>query len=183
MYYCWFYPCISYWTGGGYDKNIGKYNKTTKKSFYTLEELLENFKKDEPKSFKEYDIGKKFKSRQLWFSPKSVNNFFKRVNQLDQSKDWTDFFLQYKTPIFIYNTDKNVDRLEINAELKKIEFYKVFDNYSAFQELEMFISSTLCLTDSSPSKYKGMKINNDISDKDMRDAKGFDNKSFKKRKK
>lgn len=65
----------------------------------------------------------------------------------------------------------NDSKLTINPVLKQFQFGKLFDAYSAFQELDMFLS--------------GMAVNEDdhmakISDKDMLIEKGFDCRSFKK---
>ena len=63
--------------------------------------------------------------------------------------------------------------LEINPILKDLEFYRVLDSYTAYQEINMF-------------KFGVMPDNKDvpqtIPDKYIRDAKGFDDMSFKKRK-
>lgn len=58
----------------------------------------------------------------------------------------------------------------INPILKEFKFYRAVDTYTAFQEIAMYISGVI-----------GTGENNTItiSDKDMRDAKGFDDWSFK----
>lgn len=77
--------------------------------------------------------------------------------------DHEQFFLDNNTPVFIDNI--------INAKLKDLEFYRVFDPYTAFQEIQMFYGRL-----KSPEKPIPK-----ISDADMLEAKGFDPKwSFRK---
>lgn len=58
-----------------------------------------------------------------------------------------------------------------NDKLEPLEFYRVIDPYTAFQEIDMYIGNILVgVNDSVPA----------VSDKDMIEAKGFDNKSFRK---
>lgn len=55
-----------------------------------------------------------------------------------------DLFREYKSPIFVFDTDTMKDNiLIINAILKEYEFYKVIDSFSAFQEIQMFIGGVL----------------------------------------
>ena len=80
------------------------------------------------------------------------------------------FFAKRGHPIAVY-VPGDPTTLFINCELKKFAFYKVFDSYTAFQELDMFISGIMT-RDGNPMAG--------ISDKDLRDKKGFDDMSFKK---
>lgn len=99
------------------------------------------------------------------------------------SYDPMDIFRKYSTPIFIY--DDNYNRLRIleywgkhggsrfliNPMLKKYEFYKVFDAFTAFQELQMFISGVL---------GTGEKEIIEVEDKYKIAQHGFDKWSFRK---
>ena len=78
---------------------------------------------------------------------------------------------EFDSPIFVVYNTRNEPNLVINPSLKDMQFQKVFNPYSTFQEIDMFLSGVM----QSPDKNM---IN--ISDKDMRDKKGFNNKSFKK---
>lgn len=60
----------------------------------------------------------------------------------------------------------------VDPILRELQFYKVFDSYSAYQEIAMFLSGVLGWPENATV---------DISDTDMRDAKGFDDWSFKTR--
>jgi len=92
----------------------------------------------------------------------------KIIDQLD-NKSNLDLFFEYKVPIFTFGT-----KLVLNPRLKRFEFYKVFDSYSAFQEIHMFLSGVL-------GNKEKETIN--ISDMDRLTAHGFDKKtSFRKEK-
>jgi hypothetical protein len=101
-------------------------------------------------------------------SPKKeedCKNYFERSGE-----DHIEFFAEHGQPIVVYSPE-DPPTLLINCELKKFSFYKVFDAYTAFQELDMFISGIMT-RDGNPMAG--------ISDKDLRDKKGFDDMSFKK---
>lgn len=63
------------------------------------------------------------------------------------------------------------DALITNPPLKEVGFYRVVDAFTAFQELSMYMSGVLSNNQQPPIS---------ISDVDMRDAKGFNDRSFKK---
>lgn len=88
-------------------------------------------------------------------------------------------FEELRCPIFIIDYDpKSILRKLVifkNATLKKFDFGKVKDPFTAFMEIQSFISDILCL----PRINEPIKI----SDKDMLQKKGFDLKtSFRKEK-
>lgn len=100
-----------------------------------------------------------------------VEEYFEKSSSI--KNNYQDIFIDKKSPIFIsyFNVENNnPDRYTIfNDELKSVQFMKVFDPVMAFQELFMFMGGM-----ASPEKEIP-----EISDTDMRDAKGFDNWSFK----
>jgi hypothetical protein len=55
--------------------------------------------------------------------------------------------------------------------LKDVEFFRVFDPHTTYQEIFMYISGVL---------GGNMKEIPEMSDDDMRDSKGFDKWSFRK---
>jgi hypothetical protein len=57
-----------------------------------------------------------------------------------------------------------------NPKLKDWQFYRIVDTYTAYQEVFMYLGSLAVPLKEIP----------EISDKIMRDAKGFDEWSFKK---
>lgn len=97
-----------------------------------------------------------------------------------------NLFFEYKVPSFIINesgfnvflqikTSNDGKNLELNPNLKQIQFYKVFETAAAFQEIEMFISGVLGV-----DSQKTIEV----SDKSKIEGHGFDYKtSFRKDKK
>jgi hypothetical protein len=98
----------------------------------------------------------------LWcgFTRKNCERFFDTHSKLDVPA----FFEEY--PIFVAARGEIV----FNAYLSNIEFYKVLDAYTAFQELEMWFGKKAFPEKTIPA----------VSDKDMAAAKGFDKFSFRK---
>lgn len=96
-----------------------------------------------------------------------------------------EIFRRYNTPAYIYDSHYEMKSLYatyetrskptfiINPLLKDFEFYKRFDSFAAFQEIQMFLSGVL-----------GNKENDVIviSDKDKIAQHGFDKFSFRKEK-
>jgi len=99
--------------------------------------------------------------------------------------DSIEIFRRYNTPVYIYDSHYDMKSLYasyetrskptfiINPLLKDFEFYKRFDSFAAFQEIQMFLSGVL-----------GNKENDVIviSDKDKIAQHGFDKFSFRKEK-
>ena len=100
-----------------------------------------------------YDIetAKKYLKDLRW-SSENLNDLLKQINDYDP----INIFREYNTPIFIYDHYVNRTSVErywggsgsnqrfiVNPVLKDYEFYKVFETYSAFQEIQMFISGVL----------------------------------------
>ena len=79
-------------------------------------------------------------------------------------------FVEHKTPLFVTESRRFDHVIVFNACLKDVEFYRVMDPYTAFQDLAMY--------------WGGMAQDNRpipaVSDKDMVTAKGFDKWSFRK---
>jgi len=81
----------------------------------------------------------------------SKSSIISIINQI-QDYDCLQYFRDLKTPIFIFDNDfgrTNIDRFRnnqkfiVNPNLKEYEFYKIFDTFQAFQEIEMFLSGVL----------------------------------------
>lgn len=106
-------------------------------------------------------------------SPYGLDGFRKIFNLLDSQDKYKDYFLDNKVPTFVARLES--DRIEVtyNQCLKDYDFYRVVDSYTAFQELSMYISGVLGV---------GEPVTVDVSDECMRDAKGFDDFSFKTKK-
>ena len=57
--------------------------------------------------------------------------------------DPINMFRKLHAPIFVYDTHGRKNKLIVNAILKDYEFYKIFDSFQAFQEIQMFIGGVL----------------------------------------
>lgn len=79
-----------------------------------------------------------------------------------------DIFFELNTPIFLYGHNK----LVVNPRLGELGFASIFNPISAYQEISMFLGGVLGRRDQTPATSGDDKV--------IRDAKGFDNMSFKK---
>lgn len=128
-----------------------------------------------------YDQGfvKSIITRYSWGWDNGVN-YIDVINKI-KSTDYTDLFREFNTPIFLFDYGYNkwsykkpsiTRKFIINPILKEYEFYKVFDSYQAFQEIQMFLGGVL-----------GTNEKNivEIDDKYKIEQHGFDKKwSFRK---
>lgn len=78
-----------------------------------------------------------------------------------------DYFT-YETPLFVANQHGYI--LTLNANLKNVDFFRVFDPFQAFQELSMYLGGLAV-------PQKTIPVLDDLT---MRDIKGFDKFSFRK---
>jgi len=95
------------------------------------------------------------------------------VKFFDACADQTDKHKQFfrDGPIFVARWDRTNDMtITYNDELKPLGFVRVFDPYSAFQEIYMFMCNLAVPQKPIPK----------VSDADMVVAKGFDKYSFRK---
>jgi len=110
-------------------------------------------------------------------------NFSDNLNEI-KNFDALDIFRKYYTPIFVFDSDYNITSIPnngryrnmnskffINPILKNYEFYKIFDSFQAFQEIQMFISGVL------GSNEKNVI---EVEDKYKITQYGFDKWSFRK---
>jgi len=124
--------------------------RLSRKFLYTLDEYMEGRdKKKEKRSWRHWWTGKQDR----------IEDFYSSDHQ-----EYTYLFHQHKVPVFV------TQNMVLNPVLVNIEFYKVFNSYSAYQEIEMFISGVL-----------GTKENDmiDIDDKYRIESHGFDKHSFR----
>lgn len=122
----------------------------------------------------------KDKSRWTFFSRENIIDKFNEFSKL--SDKHMDYFRKMNTPVFVVNRSFNGSsrKYELNFTknpcLKDYHFQRVFDSYSAFQEVSMFLGGVLGRGE---KETLGRK---DFPDEPLiRDSKGFDNWSFKKR--
>jgi hypothetical protein len=109
-------------------------------------------------------------------------NIEENVNKI-KNFNAVQLFRDLKTPVFIYDGDYNRIKIEknyrrnntkfiINPLLKDYEFYKMFNTFQAFQEIQMFLSGVL---------GSGEKEIIDVADKYKITQHGFDYKwSFRR---
>lgn len=124
------------------------------------------------------------------FRHETRNDVIKKYNKiLGKTFDAPDMFHELKVPVFIIPHDgsrlekflndgvplrwdtKAGDVVWLNPCLKDFNFYQMVDSFTAFQEISMFITGVLGENKIPPVQ---------ISDIHMRDAKGFNERSFKK---
>ncbi len=103
------------------------------------------------------------------------NNFYRKnefeyYTQMLNSKKVSELFFEFKTPSFLIGAQQyhNKFNLIINPNLKDLEFYRIMDAYTTFQEIEMFISGVI--------GTETKKVI-EITDKDKIIGKGFDYKT------
>ena len=125
------------------------------------------------------------------FSKERIKEIFNKNGEAFWRPNYTHFeyffnlkdinpFLYFKVPYFIITGMKNdyfhgkgiKSHVEIFPILRDLQFYKEKDPFTAFQEISMFINNELANSMN--------KETCEISDKCRMEAKGFDNKSFKK---
>lgn len=143
------------------------------------------------KFFKELNTGKKkreeylksymFGKHQSWldrrrFVQANVINMFEELHGYDMLST----FVEFNVPVFVikdieegYYHRPTTAKIDLNPCLLDYHFQAIFDPYTAYQEIQMFISGVLGLKEP-------YMVN--ISDEHMRDAKGFNEQSFKTRK-
>jgi len=100
-----------------------------------------------------------------------LQSFYDKWNEFELM----DPFIKFKVPLFTYaitREDYSGDYVVVlNDVLSYYKFFKVFDAYTAYQEIDMFLSGVIGNTEDNMVQ---------IDDKTMRDQKGFDDYSFKK---
>jgi len=116
-----------------------------------------------------YDEAKKYLKTEYWKS--NLDDDVKYFETYDPIK----LFRKYKTPAFVFDSDgrilKNSTIFIINPILKDYKFAKVIDAFTAFTELQMFISGVL---------GTGEKEIIEIEDKYKIGQHGFDKWSFRR---
>lgn len=155
------------------------HEKNTKAYVHTLEEVTDfirdNFSDKQYKDFLSTDNHPSWRKKLEWPSTNRIALFRKFFDKCKENEDnYLNLFLDNNAPIFVAYFEKfSGDRVfEINAKLKDLEFFRIKDPYTAFQEVEMFLGGILA--------NQGRTIPK-VSDSDLLEAKGFDKKwSFRK---
>lgn len=163
------YPVVRIDATGSFLTPRRKYHESVKAFCYNVEEI---------DKFVEANYNEKQIAGYYSKGQKDGNYWIYGVRRFDFVK----LFDKYKTnrdykfdesPIFITRYRKNETEITYNGILKDFEFYRIFDPYSAFQELQMYLSNIAQPNRPIPA----------VSDEDMAAAKGFDKFSFRKDKK
>jgi len=139
---------------------------------YTLEGVSSFYKEYCTKKQYEAFLGQRQRGNRFVPSLYRYDKHFK--NQSDPEK-YSEYFRDNHLPLFIVSDWNNYSQEIVvthNGSLRDVEFFKVFDSYTAFQEISMYIGGVLGV---------GEPHMLDISDECMRDAKGFNDISFKTR--
>jgi len=104
------------------------------------------------------------------FTYNKLSSFFTALDGIESD---IEYFFKYKAPILFFTfKDYTTYTLTINPNLKKLNFQKIVDPFTAFQELSMFISGRLGVE--GPETIT-------ISNESMITKKGFDKWSFRKK--
>lgn len=148
--------------------------------FYNFKHFQRHVEKVCGKSGMKYLTGKK-QVRRHWYQDDVKDPLGSAEKYLEKEVEITDdVFIELNTPIFSLVERRSESYYIVDQRLTDVEFIKHLDPYQCFQQLSMYCSNTLMMNRKTSSKYKGQKLMADISDLDMRDAKGFDKYSFRK---
>lgn len=113
-----------------------------------------------------------------WPMHKHKSDFEKYFDEARQEEDkFLEFFIANRCPLFLAtdwdglkNPYAKTRHCTINASLKDVQFYRLFEPYQAYQEIAMFLGNMA----------EPRKPIPHISDEVMAEAKGFDKHSFRK---
>ena len=114
------------------------------------------------------------------------------IFSLELNKQEVKYFSNFKNNNYTYKTDEIPDNIPValitqdfgkkiivcNPKLEDFKFYKFFSPELCYQTIAQFLYSVK----ESKAKYEGEIMSDNVSDKDMLVAKGFDKYSFKKSK-
>jgi hypothetical protein len=150
--------------------------KTTSAFCYSLEEA-DKFAQNNYDSQKMEFYENNYHGKRKFFGGYSRLENFNRCDLVDYFnqfetiyKDFKEKFTEYNCPIFVYDNK----HLYINPILYGYEFYRVFDAYTAWQEVSMYVGGVL-LSKTNPIP--------EVSDEVRLESHGFDKKySFRKEK-
>ena len=97
--------------------------------------------------FYDFDKIKNYiENKKFYYYNKNIEDYINYIRNYDA----IEIFRKFNTPAFVYyknrfkySPNEGEAMFIINPILKNVEFYKVFDSVSAFQELQMFIGGVL----------------------------------------
>lgn len=134
-----------------------------------------------PKAVEEYYCLKKSKRNKWWRRERYFSSSWRReVFEIffaiceEKKSAFEEIFREHSCSVFVTSCIPRRHRMETkivyNSSLQEMEFFRLFDPFTAFQEIAMYLGGMAKPNKSIP----------DISDKDMIIAKGFDKWSFRK---
>jgi hypothetical protein len=133
---------------------------------FSLNDVDEYVKNNFAKSLFEAYKDNKFKHNSIWENWFRRKNFEEHFEKMEQIKDkHENLFRKHNAPVFVASVKDH--KVYYNASLKDVEFYRVFDPFTAFQEIAMYYGSLAVPLKNIPK----------IDDLTMLQAKGFDPKS------
>lgn len=152
--------------------------------FYAYEELVKEFpgiegknvSNERPFTYTIYNLSEDLKE---WFHGGNVRRLWSSSITVSELSILKGLFLKERIAYFAIQClekRKNLEKehtVEIYPPLKKFEFYKIFDSYTTFQKIEMFLTNDIVRPD---------KIDITIPDKMKAQSKGFNKWSFRKEK-
>ena len=155
-------------------------NNNTHTPYTNINEFIKETKKD--KRFKDVFMYESFCDDYRSYQGVNIFGRTKKSDKIwhdiyDDQKRIYDIFIALNTPIFLipcassYHFDIKERKIIINPVLKDINFQKIKDPFSTFQEIERFVTNDLVKEISIP----------EFSDDIKRDCHGFGDMSFKKR--
>jgi hypothetical protein len=162
------YPAIVF-------RHVRKEVEVGKKVFYNSRDIIKYLNQLESE-FKKLFYRCSFYN--YYFEKPTIKYLDEYFNQKKYEQNYTNWFQEFKTPIFRFTIDPNQkgkkwndvrdeENLFIisNPNLKDLDFFRVKDNYSAYQEISQFISGVLSNTEINESN---------LTDKEKVTQHGFD---------
>jgi len=165
-----FLPLLAQWFLIGFCGKIYpclKQVKTIKKGYYSENIVSYHYGDDIIKIIEENHNNKaKYNFRNL---DEEIAEIHKMENL-----DFSDLFFKYKVPVFVASINNDSNPI-LNPNLKEFEFFKVKDTFTAFQEIQQYISGVLGTDANEPivtdDKYKILAAGFDIKSSFRKDKK------------
>jgi hypothetical protein len=164
------YPCLEFTIAPDGDF----YGDTTKMYCYTFEQATDLFREHLSKAEQEGLFSqRRRRARWSWQREnllKRIENFFSVMGE--SSGGLMDLHHKVEVPVMLLSVGgSRHPALVFNPVLKDIQFYRIVDNFTAYQELAMFVSGVL-----GGKSPKTIEVSNDIKIA----KRGFDEWSFRK---
>lgn len=146
--------------------------------FYDYDSLIEEYPKiaDVKSSFNRLRGLLKPTDLKRWLTDGEIR-FWQSSYSVKNDSKLKEFFSKNRIAYYVVQSKKrraSEHIIEIYPELKRFEFYKIFDAYTTFQKIEMYLTNELVKPD---------ELNiNPIDDKIKAQSKGFNKWSFRKMK-